>query len=293
MDRFSAMSSFVRAVELGSFSRVAEVVGSSPQIIGKHIKGLEQYLGVRLLNRTTRRQSLTEFGRLYYVRARAILTEMDEAEKLAATMQSAPIGRIRINAPVTFGLHSLAPRLPEFLSKHPKIEVDLTLSNNEVDLFKGGFDAVFRVGSLSDSSLMARALAPYKLVACASPAYLAAAAPIRRPMDLSEHQCLSFAHTELRSHWTFDGPEGRTVVPVQSRYLSDHGEALFWAAVAGIGVILQPLDLVRHGLDTGRLVTILPEHRVPSRPMHVLFAPDRQATPKLRSFLDFAVSSFR
>jgi DNA-binding transcriptional LysR family regulator len=292
MDRLSSMAAFVKAVETGSFSAAGDAMQMSAQLIGKHVHHLEQRLGVRLLNRTTRRQSLTDFGREFYERSKSILAEVEMAESLAAETQALPSGRLRINAPVSFGMQSLAPRLPEFMQANPMISVELTLANRSVDLIDEGFDVVFRVGQLSDSGLIARPLAPYRLILCAAPSYLKGRPPITTPWDLQEHECLGFSHTELRTHWTFDGPEGRVVVPVSGRYMADHGEPLLCAAIAGLGVMLQPVELVSHSLEQGALVPLLPDYPVPSRALHVLYAPDRRITPKLRTFLEFASSTF-
>lgn len=292
MDRLLSMTVFVKAVETGSFSAAAEALQMSPQLVGKHVQTLEQHLGVRLLNRTTRRQRLTGIGTTFYERARIILAEVGAAEGLVAETRATPCGRLRISAPMTFGIHALAPRLPEYLRSFPEVSVDLSMSNRFVDVIEEGFDAVFRTGELSDSSLMARPLAPYRLVLCAAPAYVAARGPIVTTQDLSHHECLGFSHTELRTNWTFDGPGGRVTVPVSGRFMVDNGEALLPAAVAGMGVLLQPVELVEAELASGRLVALLPEYAIPTRPMHILYAPDRRITPKLRSFIDFAVACF-
>ncbi|CAD1796272.1 LysR family transcriptional regulator [Xanthomonas arboricola pv. juglandis] len=292
MDRLTSLAVFVKAVDLGSFSAAGASLQMSSQLVGKHVQGLESRLGVRLLSRTTRRQSLTDFGRTFYERARIILAEVDAAENLAAETRALPIGKLRINAPVSFGMRTLATRLPDYMKMHPQVEVDLTLSNRAVDLIDEGYDAVFRVGTLSDSGLIARQLAPYRLVLCASPGYLASHAPLVTPWDLQQHDCLGFSHTELRTHWAFDGPDGHVSIPIASRLMVDHGEPLLCAALAELGVLLQPLELVREALADGRLIELLPDYRVPTRPLHVLYAPDRRITPKLRSFLDFAVEAF-
>ncbi|MHA6130510.1 LysR substrate-binding domain-containing protein [Pseudomonas fluorescens group sp. PF-1] len=292
MDRLSSMAAFVKAVEMGSFSAAGDALQMSAQLIGKHVHHLEQHLSVRLLNRTTRRQSLTDFGREFYERSKFILAEVETAENLAAHTQTAPSGRLRINAPVSFGMQSLAPCLPAFMEANPQVSVELSLANSAVDLIDEGFDVVFRVGVLADSGLVAKALAPYRLVLCAAPSYLEGKPAIETPWDLQSHECLGFSHTELRTHWTFDGPEGKVVVPVGSRLMADHGEPLLCAALAGLGILLQPVELVRKSLLAGELVTLLPDYPPPSRPLHVLYAPDRRLTPKLRSFLDFATQTF-
>ncbi|MCK9800968.1 LysR family transcriptional regulator [Pseudomonas sp. MAFF 302030] len=292
MDRLSSMAAFVKAVEMGSFSAAGNALQMSAQLIGKHVHHLEQHLGVRLLNRTTRRQSLTDFGREFYERCKFILAEVETAENMAAETQASPSGKLRINAPVSFGMQSLAPRLPEFMQANPLVSVELTLANRAVDLIDEGFDVVFRVGQLSDSGLVARPLAPYRLILCAAPSYLKGKPAIETPWDLQAHECLGFSHTELRTHWTFDGPEGKVIVPVGSRLMADHGEPLLCAALAGLGILLQPVELVRKSLQQGELVALLPDYPPPSRPLHVLFAPDRRLTPKVRRFLDFATQTF-
>lgn len=289
MDRFFAMNVFVKAVDLGSFTAAGAALDLSSQLVGKHVRRLEQYLGVQLLNRTTRRHSLTDFGRVFYERARHILSELESAELLAAELQVTPTGRLRINAPVSFGMHALSLHLPRYMRENPGVVVDLSLSNRAVDLVEEGFDVVFRIGDLAESGLVARPLAPYRLTLCAAPSYVARSPVLKHPSELANHSCLGFAHTELRTHWTFDGPGGRVVVPIQARMMVDHGEPLLHAALEGVGVILQPLELVSPALSQGRLIRLLPEWDPPARPMHLLYAPDRRPTAKLRSFIDFAL----
>ncbi len=292
MDRLTSLAVFVKAVDLGSFSAAGEALNMSSQLVGKHVQSLENRLGVRLLSRTTRRQSVTDFGRTLYERARIILAEVEAAEGLAAETRAIPSGKLRINAPVNFGMRTLALKLPEYLKRYPKVQVELTLTNRAVDLVDEGYDVAFRLGKLSDSSLIARPLAPFQLMLCATPAYLAGHAPITSPWDLQQHDCLGFTHNELRTHWSFDGPDGRIVVPVSSRLMVDHGEPLLFAGLSGLGVLLQPLELVREALADGRLQQVLPDYKVPTRPLHMLYAPDRRVTPKLRSFLDFVIDAF-
>ena len=264
----------------------------SPQLVGKQVGQLEEHLGVQLLQRTTRRQSLTEVGRRFYERAKLILSEMEAAEGLAAETWAIPSGTLRVNAPVSFGSTTLARALPAYMRENPHVSVDLTLSNRLVDLIDEGYDVVFRVGELSDSSLIGRALAPYRLVLCAAPAYLARQSPIRMPSDLNAHNCLGFAHTKMGRNWTFDGPDGRVTVAVSGPLMADHAEPLLWASLAGLGVALLPAEVVRPALADGGLGELLPDFPLPSHPMHLLHVSDRRLTPKLRSFVDFAVARF-
>jgi DNA-binding transcriptional LysR family regulator len=278
--------------ETGSFTAAANELGISGLMVGKHIRMLEEHLGVRLLNRTTRRQSLTGAGKDFLERARSVLAELEAAEALAAESRAKPRGELRVNAPVTFGAHSLAPLLPDYLAANPDVTVRLTLNDRVVDLVEEGYDCVFRVGALADSTLMARGLRPVELVACASPAYLARRGAPRHPTDLAGHECLGFAGWELEQCWRFVGPGGEVAVPVRSRFSANIGEALRQAALAGWGIILQARELTVEDIAAGRLVRVLPQWEPPRRPMHLLFAPDRRITPKLRSFIEFAAERF-
>lgn len=292
MDRLTSFRVFAKAVDMGSFSAAAESLQMSSQLVGRHVQELETSLGVRLLNRTTRRQSLTDFGKAFYERVRIILAEVEAAENLAAETRLTPSGLLRISAPVSFGMHVLSAHLSEYMRRFPQVQIDLKLNNRLIDLTDEGFDAVFRVGELNDSRLVARSLAPYQLVLCASPDYIANNPPLEKPEDLIHHSCLVYSHTELRTHWTFDGPGGRIVVPVSGRLMADQGEPLLRTAVDGMGILLQPTELVSKALAEGTLVELLPDYSVPARAMHILYAPDRRLTPKLRSFIDFAVEVF-
>ena len=292
MDRLSSMALFVRAVDAGSFSAASEELEISPQLVGKQIRQLEQHLGVKLLNRTTRRQSLTDFGQRFYERAKIILAEVEIAESMAAETRVVPSGRLRINAPISFGAYALAPRLPAYFAACPRVSVELTLINRQVDLVEEGYDLVFRVGELRDSGLIARRLAPQRFVLCAAPSYLRTAPPLRTPSDLAHHECLLFLRGSYRDTWTFDGPDGRTTVPVSGRLSADHGGSLLQAAVAGLGILLQPSLLVAGAIAQGRLVPLLEAYSAPTLALHVLYAPDRRVTPKLRSFLDFTLQAF-
>lgn len=292
MDRLASMAVFAKTVDLGSFSAAAAALDMSSQLVGKHVQALESHLGVRLLNRTTRRHSLTEIGRVFYERARNILAEVEAAEALAAETRATPRGKLRINVPVTFGVHALAPNLSDYLDRHPEVSVDLVLSNRYVDVIEEGYDAVFRVGTLDDSSLIARRLKPYRLVLCAAPAYLARRPAPATPMDLTHHVCLGFSFGRLRTQWDLDGPEGRVTVPIDGRVTMDDGEALLSAALAGLGVLLQSAEMVEPLIAAGRLVRLLPDYEAPARPFHLLYAPDRRPTPKLRSFVDWVTERF-
>jgi DNA-binding transcriptional LysR family regulator len=294
MDRLTSMAVFVKAADSGSFAAAASALGLSAQMVGKHVRALETRLGARLLNRTTRRQSLTELGALFYERCKLVLAEADSADDLAADLRAIPRGRLRVNAPVNFGTHRLVPMLVRYLRQYPEVTLDLNLSDRIVDLVEEGYEAVIRISPLADSTLIARSLAPYQLVACASPAYLAERGTPVVPADLARHECLGFAYWARppAGEWQFTGADGAHTVRVGSRLSINNGQALRAAALEGFGIILLSYELLDDDLAAGRLVRILPGYEPPSRPMHILFAPDRKPTPKLRSFIDFVVATF-
>jgi DNA-binding transcriptional LysR family regulator len=292
MDRFSSMTAFVKTAEVGSFAAAASALGLSPQMIAKHVTWLETRLGTRLFNRTTRRQSLTELGQAYYDRCKLVLADVDWAESLADEAQGAPRGSLRVNAPVSFGTHSLVPVITRYLKRYPEVEVDLVLSDRFVDLVEEQFDAIFRIGPLADSSLIARGLAPFRLVACASPEYLRERGVPATPLDLETHECLAYASgpTSTTNDWRFVRGEEAYQVRVKHRLRMNDAKALLTAALEGFGIAFIAQDLAREGLRSGRLIKVLQAYETPSRPIHVIYHPDRRQTPKLKSFIDAVVS---
>lgn len=286
------MAVFVRSVESGGFAAAAKAFGLSATMVGLHVRALEDRLGSRLLNRTTRKQSLTEVGRLYYERCKRILAEIEIAEASGIELHAAPRGRLHIAAPVSFGVHALAPAIADYLALYPDVEIELTLNDRSVDLIEEGFEIAFRIGTLPDSSLITRALAPYRMVLCAAPAYLQRHGEPILPSDLVRHNCLGFAHWRVGREWHFEGPDGPSSAAVRGTFRTNNGEALRMAARKGLGIVLQPEVLLIDDIKAGLLVPILTEHILPSRPMHILYLPDRRPTPKLRTFIDFAAERF-
>ncbi|KGS07289.1 LysR family transcriptional regulator [Burkholderia sp. ABCPW 111] len=294
MDRLTSMAVFVKAAETGSFAAAGESLGLSSQMVGKHVRFLETHYGMRLINRTTRRQSLTEAGRAFYERSRAVLAEAQAVDALAANLMAAPRGTLRINAPISFGVHCLMPMLAVYMRAYPEVQVDLTLSDRVVDVVDEGYDAVIRIAPLADSRLIARPLAQYRLVLCASPAYLAEHGTPAEPADLAAHECLGFSYSGQPAalEWPFESAHGQQAVRVRSRLAVNNGAALRMAALDGLGIILQPTELVGDDLAAGRLVRLLPGYEPPARPIHLLYSPDRRPTPKLRSFIDYVIATF-
>ena len=294
MDRLSSMNAFVMAAELGSYARAAERLNMSAQMVAKHVTALEQRLGARLLNRTTRRQSLTELGNAYYERCKHILTEAEAADSLAQIMNDTPRGKLKITAPVTFGSYSLMPLITQFLRDHSDVEIDLHLTDRFVDLVEEGYEVAFRIGPLATTSLTARPLAAYQLVACAAPAYLAARGTPLTPADLAQHECLGYVFWSRPAdrEWLFQQGSDSYKVQVSSRLQVNESRALMSAALDGFGIVLGPEDFLRGSLQSGALVRVLPDFEAPSRPMHLVYTANRQRTAKLRRFVEAVLLRF-
>ena len=290
MDRLRSMEIFVAVVDAGSFTAAAEAFGLSPVMVGKHIRHLEERLGAKLLTRTTRRQSLTEIGRKYAERCRAILAEIAAAESGAEAMRSAPRGTLRISAPVSFGSLRLAPAMTEYLARYPEVGLDLHLSDRVVDLVDDGFDAAIRIADQIDPGMVARPLRPYRMMLCASPAYLARAGTPRTPADLAQHECLDFAPLNRRVRWNLEG-HGESEFPA-SRFRANNGVALRMAALHGHGIVLQSEALLEEDVAAGRLVPVLEAYLPAPRAMALVYARDRTPTPKMTTFVQFVVDRF-
>jgi DNA-binding transcriptional LysR family regulator len=263
-------------------------------MVGRHVRALEDNLGAQLLNRTTRRHFLTEAGRIYYERSKEILADLEAADASVARMRSVPRGVLRVGAPVIFGSALLAPALPDYFAANPEVRVELTLNNRVLDLLDEGYDLVIRTGALPDSGLIARRLAPYRLVACAAPAYLAKNGVPTCPGDLGAHSCLGFHPGVAFDTWSFtDRHSGDDIsVRVSGPMVANDGHALRAAALGGVGIVLQAEALLAPDLASGRLVKVLENYTARALPAHALYSPTRAITPKLRSFLTFLTARF-
>ncbi|MGE8152809.1 LysR family transcriptional regulator [Pseudomonas vancouverensis] len=295
MDLFQAMTVYVRVVEAGSMTAAALQSGMSTTMVGNHLKALEQRLGVRLLNRTTRRQRLTEFGAAYYQRCLEVLGLVEDSERLAEQALDEPGGTLRITAPLTFGTERLAPALSEFSLQNPRVKLDVVLTNRRPLLLENDLDVAFRLGALEPSSLIARPLIDYTLTMCASPDYLARKGTPEKPEDLQHHDCLSFAYPagddwqSAVKEWRLIGPDGEVSVTVSGPMLINSSAGLHQAARTGMGIVTMPDALVEQDLRDGKLVALMPQYLPPSRPLHLIYAQDRYRLPKLRRFVDFAM----
>jgi DNA-binding transcriptional LysR family regulator len=292
MDRVTSLSVFVKVVEGSSFAAAARHFGLSPAMVSKHINTLEERLGARLLNRTTRQVSPTEIGREFYERATRILTDLDEAEQAASALQATPKGLLRLNGPLSFGIRHLAPAIVDYLAACPEAAIDVTLSDRVVDLVDEGFDLAIRIARLADSSLIARRIAPCRIVACAAPAYLKKHGAPRRPADLVAHNCLGYSYAALRNEWRFIGPDGAESVRVAGRLNANNGDVLRLAALRGEGIVLQPTFLIGDDLASGKLVSILPGFVPDELAIQAVYPHSRHLSVKVRSFVDFLVARF-
>lgn len=291
------MEVFVVAANAGSFAAASAQLGMSAQMVARHVQALEQRLKVRLLNRTTRRQSLTEFGRLYHERCLELLAAVDAADSLATELHAEPHGRLRVSAPHQFGSQGLMKFVSEFMARYPKIEMDLSLCDRAVNIIEEGFEAVFRIGELGfgdSSSLVVRPLRCYQMIACASPAYLKAHGTPSHPLDLQRHQCLGYVFWDrmLYDEWEFAKAGERFKVRIKGRMQVNDATAQLNAALNGMGVLLGAEDLVAESLLSGRLIQVLPDYRAPYEPMHLIYPADQQRSIKLRSFIEAAMAAF-
>jgi len=295
LDRVTGMQVFVRVVSLGSFSAAARSLGLSQTMVTKHITALEERLGVTLLHRTTRRLNLTEAGRRYLQSSERILAEIEEAETLAVADRVEPRGTLRINVPLAFGMREIAPILPRFAARHPKLTVDLGLADRMVDLIEERWDLAIRIGRMADSSLVARKLAPLRLMVCASPAYLQEHGTPKTVDDLRRHSCLGYMLSAATSadRWLF-GKDGKMSVPISGRFRADNGDALRLAALEGLGLIYQPTFLLADDLRDGRLRAVtLDKPPVTFDGVFAVYPAERHPPAKVRACIDFLVEAFR
>ena len=296
MDTVSAMIVFARVVEASGFSEAARRMGLSKSAVSKQIAALEDRLGARLLNRTTRKLSLTEAGAALYERCARIAAEVEAAEEAVSHLRAAPRGRLRVNAPMSFGLLHLAPALPDFLEHYPEVTVDLTLNDRFVDVVDEGYDVAIRVARLADSSLIARRLAPARLMACAAPSYLDRHGVPVTPADLVSHQCLLYSQSPANAlgEWGFvDGRGQRHDVTVSGRFKANNGDAIRILILGESGIGLLPTFLIGQDVHEGRLVRVLPEFEaVYDGGVYAIFPHSRHLSPKVRALVDFVADRF-
>ncbi len=294
MDTLTGMRTFAAVVDTGSFTQAAERLGISKALTSKYVGQLESHLGVRLLQRTTRRLRVTEVGQAYYQRCRQLLDDLDELEAAARSEQATPQGRLRIAAPVLLGEGHLTRMVAAYLHEQPEVTVELVLADRYVDLIDEGFDLALRIGRLADSSLIARRLSPMHVVLCAAPEYLARAGTPTELVELAKHTCVIDTNIQDAEQWVLqrDGAEEAERVRVRGRFGANSAQAVREMLVAGGGIGLCPRYVVNADLRDGRLVQLLPDYRAQEYGIYVLYPHNRHLAAKVRSFVNFLLERF-
>lgn len=293
MDRFQALQAFVAVVDAGSFVKGAEALSLSKAAISRHVGELESRLGIRLLNRTTRRLSLTEEGEIFHARATELLAQLEQAEAEITAHAEEAVGQIKVNVPVSFGLMHLAPLWPAFMAAHPKVTLDVTLADRLVDLVDEGYDLAVRIARLPTSSLICRKLTSTRLVLCASPQYLRDHGTPAHPSELAAHAVMAYSLLSIGENWAFEGPEGPVTVKVSPRLRTNSGDTCRTVALAHRGIVLQPSFLVGADLLSGALVEVLPQYRSIELGVYAVYPTRKHVTPKVRVLIDFLADAFR
>lgn len=286
------MAIFCHAVEAGSFSAAARALQLTPSAVSKQITRLENRLGARLLNRTTRQLRLTEEGRVFFERSKTILAEIDEVEQAVTAAQSRPRGRLRINAPVSFGRRQLVPLMPKFMAANPEIEIELELTDRTVNPLEEDVDVLIRTGEMHDSSLVARRLAEVQRYVCAAPQYLSRHGVPRTPEDLLQHNCLLHNHPTRANDWLFNGPDGKVVIRASGTFSANISGVLHTAVLAGIGIARLATFMIGADIKAGRLVPLLTDYDSQPVPLYAVYPHRRHLSPKVRALVDFLIAEY-
>ncbi|WP_028601800.1 LysR family transcriptional regulator [Ottowia thiooxydans] len=294
LERLSGIKAFIQSVDSGSFTAAADHLGLTKSAVGKAVAQLEERLGVRLLNRTTRSLGLTDQGRTYYEGCCRALRELSDAEDRLALHSGTPSGRIRIDLPIVFGRHSVTPVLLEIAGRYPKLRLDVSFTNKHTDLLEEDIDLVVRIGHLEDSSeLVARRLGVQSMVVCASPKYLRARGEPKSIEDLSLHDCITYNRSTRPNPWIFkDATGGTRSHAVDGHFAFASGDVIADAAIAGFGLAQLPTWLVADDLASGKLQQVLSDHACDGWPIHVVWPRSRQVTPKVRAVVDGLIEHF-
>ncbi|MFC6669997.1 LysR family transcriptional regulator [Marinobacterium aestuariivivens] len=288
MERLNDIAVFIQVVESGSFTAAAERLGISKSVVSKYVTRLENGLGARLLNRSTRRMSLTEVGQTFFLQSRRGLEAIENAEAEVSRLQEAPRGMLRINVPMSFGILHIAPLLPAFQALYPDVSVDMGLEDRHVDLIDEGVDLAIRIAEMPDSSLVARRLGPCRHVVCAAPEYLARNGAPRVPEDLQHHNAICYRYQDSPNVWCFIAPDGRLIsVPVSGSIQTNNSLALKQVLLAGGGITLTPTFVVGDDIKAGRLQAVLGRYRTKEVSIYAVYPQRRHLSPKVRAFVDF------
>jgi len=292
MDRFLEMRTFASVVEAGSFVGAADALDMSKAAVSRHVGELEARLGVRLLQRTTRKLSLTGEGDVFYSRCKELLGGVDEAEAEITSRSGEAQGALRVTVPVSFGILHLADVWGRFKALHPKVTLDVTLADRVVDIVDEGFDLAIRIATLPNSNLISRKLSSTRMVLCASPQYLRAAGVPKHPHELAEHSVLAYSYWSARDEWAFEGPDGPVSVTTHPCIRSNNGDICRAGALQHQGIILQPTFIVGGDLASGRLVEVLPRYQAGSLDIYAMYGSRKHVSPKVRLLIDLLVDWF-
>ncbi|CAL62460.2 Putative transcriptional regulator LysR family [Herminiimonas arsenicoxydans] len=290
MDILNCMKTFVAVVEAESFTAAGARLDISKALVSKYVGILEDHLGTRLLNRTTRRLSLTESGLAYYERCLQILADVDEAEQVAAQSAAMPRGTLKVAMPVSFGTVRIAPLLTEYMRRYPEVRLDIALADRRVDLIEDGYDLAIRVGNLPESGLIARKLATDRIVLCASPAYLQVHGAPQTPEDLKQHACLNYSYSSSGDEWVFGKGKTRAAVRVDGPMRANNGDMLRLAALDGAGLIWQPHFIVADDVQAGRLVELMKDESDTELGIYAIYPSRKHLSAKVRTFVDYLVA---
>jgi DNA-binding transcriptional LysR family regulator len=293
MDKFESFRAFTQVVNAGGFAAAAREMGLSRSQVNKLVIALEDELGVQLLHRSTRVVTPTETGLAFHERCVEILASLEEAERSITQLQAEPRGRLRMNAPMTFGTMHLAPALADFLVQYPDLEVQLTLNDRFVDPIEEGFDVTVRIAKLQESaSLIVHPIASAQRVLCASPSYLQTHGTLTHPDELRHHSCLHYGQLAVEDQWTLIGPDGEQTISVNGVLCSNNGEVLRDAAVRGLGITLLPMFIVWQQLQQETLQSVLPEYHPPELSIAVIYPVNRHLSTKVRLLVEFLQDRF-
>ncbi len=292
MDKFTSMQVFCRVASCGNFSHAARELRISPAMVTKHIASLEALLSIRLLNRTTRKVSMTEAGENYLQLCQQLLSDMEEGEASLSELSQHPSGTLKLTAPIDFGVLRLAPAIANYLTRFPDVSIDINYQDRKVNLVEDGFDIAIRIGALPDSSLIAVPLLQNKLICCASPAYLAQHGRPQHPTELRKHECLTYSYSSTNNDWHFSNAEASYSIKASGRLNANNGRAMVAAAVQGVGIILKPQFMVQDFIDSGELVAIFEEYEQPRGDIFVVYPHRRFLPAKMRSFIDHLKAYF-
>ena len=293
MDRLAAIRAFTQVVESGSFAKAAERLGLSTTATSRQVAELEAHLQTRLLNRTTRKVSLTEGGRAFHERAVQLLADLEEAEQEASRAAIVPRGVIKLTTAVNFGVRHVAPAIAGFLARYPDVRFDVSLSDRVVDLVEEGLDLAIRIGTAGPHNVVARKLGETRVVPCASPDYLAKHGTPQVPEDLARHNCFTYEYVTPRNVWTFRDADGRErPVRVSGSLHSNNGDLLAEAAARGAGIVFEPAFIVGPDVRAGRLVPLLQDFTPPPLPIYAVYSSRKHLSAKVRLFIDFLVGHF-